>query len=97
MRDIQILQQTIENQCPEIHKKRLSSLILATKTVLDGSDLTLTKIGRALDTDTTVKHAIKRIDRLLGNSNLHREKESIYKWHASFTTLANSFLVVLVD
>lgn len=79
MRDIQILQQTIENQCPEIHKKRLRSLILATKAVLDGSDLTLTKIGRALDTDTTVKHAIKRIDRLLGNRNLHREKESIYK------------------
>ncbi len=72
MRDIQILQQTIENQCPEIHKKRLSSLMLATKTVLDGSDLTLTKIGRALDTDTTVKHAIKRIDRLLGNRNLRR-------------------------
>ena len=46
MRDIQILQQTIENQCPEIHKKRLKSLILATKAVLDGSDLTLTKIGR---------------------------------------------------
>ncbi len=54
MRDIQILQQTLENQCPDIHKKRLRSLILATKTVLDGSDLTLTKIGRALDTDTTV-------------------------------------------
>ncbi|MBT0124313.1 transposase, partial [Vibrio campbellii] len=71
MRDIQILQQTIENQCPEIHKKRLSSLMLATKAVLDGSALTLTKIGRALDTDTTVKHAIKRIDRLLGNRNLH--------------------------
>ncbi len=48
--------------------------MLATKAVLDGSDLTLTKIGRALDTDTTVKHAIKRIDRLLGNRNLHREK-----------------------
>lgn len=97
MRDIQILQQTIENQCPEIHKKRLRSLILATKAVLDGSDLTLTKIGRALDTDTTVKHAIKRIDRLLGNRNLHREKESIYKWHASFITRANPFPVVLVD
>nr|WP_240478124.1 hypothetical protein [Vibrio neptunius] len=76
MRDIQILQQTIENQCPEIHKKRLRSLILATKAVLDNSDITLTKIGRALDTDTTVKHAIKRIDRLLGNRNLHREKNS---------------------
>ncbi|MEZ9259997.1 hypothetical protein AB4125_20760, partial [Vibrio splendidus] len=45
-RDIQILQQTIQNQCPSIHKKRVSSLILATKSVLDGSDLTLTKLGR---------------------------------------------------
>ncbi len=47
MRDIQILQQTIENQCPEIHKKRLISLILATKAVLEnliGTD-TLTLEG----------------------------------------------------
>lgn len=97
MRDIQILHQILENQCPDIHRKRLRSLMLATKTVLDGSDLTLTKIGRALDTDTTVKHAIKRIDRLLGNRNLHREKDAIYKRHASFITRANPFPVVLVD
>lgn len=78
-------------------QKRAIYLPLTTKTVLDGSDLTLTQIGRALDTDTTVRNAIKRIDRLLGNRNLHHEKESIYKWHTSFTTLANSFPVVLVD
>ena len=78
-------------------QKRLRSLVLATNAVLDGSDLTLTKIGRSLDTDTTVKHAIKRIDRLLSNRNLHREKESIYRWHASFITRANPFPVVLVD
>ncbi|MGF1907860.1 transposase, partial [Vibrio kasasachensis] len=58
MRDIQILQQTLEDQCPNIHKKRLRSLILATKSVLNGSDLTLTKLGRKLETKTTVKHAI---------------------------------------
>ena len=39
MRDIQTLQQTIENQRPEIHKKRHRSLMLATKAVLDGSVL----------------------------------------------------------
>jgi hypothetical protein len=78
MRDIQILQQTIQNQCPSIHKKRVSSLMLATKSVLDGSDLTLTKLGRKLETNTTVKHAIKRVDRLLGNRQLHREKDLIY-------------------
>ncbi|HFQ5220956.1 TPA: IS4 family transposase, partial [Vibrio vulnificus] len=97
MRDVQILQQTLENQCPDIHKKRLRSLMLATKSVLDGSELTLSKIGRAINTDTTVKHAIKRIDRLLGNRSLHREKDVIYKWHASLITRANPFPVVLVD
>ena len=68
MRDIQILQQTIENQCHEIHKKQLSSLILATKAVLDGSDITLTKIGRALDTDTTVRES--NWDKHLNNSTV---------------------------
>lgn len=79
MRDIQILQQVFSQQCPSIHKKRLSSLMLATETVLDGAELTLTKIGRALECNTTVKHSIKRIDRLLGNHNLHKEKDIIYK------------------
>ncbi|EOD5330340.1 IS4 family transposase, partial [Vibrio parahaemolyticus] len=97
MRDIQILQQILSQQCPSIHKKRLSSLMLATETVLDGAELTLTKIGRALDCNTTVKHSIKRIDRLLGNHHLHKEKDIIYKWHASFITQANPFPVILVD
>lgn len=39
--------------------------MLPTETVLDGAELTLTKIGRALDCNTTVKHSIKRIDILL--------------------------------
>ncbi|OOF14266.1 transposase, partial [Salinivibrio sp. PR932] len=52
MRDDQILLQTLSKQCPNIHKKRLISLTLATKTLLDGADLTLTKLGRALETQT---------------------------------------------
>ncbi|CAK2026962.1 hypothetical protein VCRA2110O173_340009 [Vibrio crassostreae] len=99
MRDIQTLQQTIQNQCPSIQKKRVSSLILAKKSVLDGSDLTLTKLGRKLETNTTVKHAIKRVDRLLGNRQLHREKDLIYKWHAYLITGATHAPcpVILVD
>ncbi|RJG36231.1 IS4 family transposase, partial [Motilimonas pumila] len=97
MRDIQILQQTLTEQCPNIHKKRLSSLILATKSVLNGADLTLTKLGRKLDSNTTVKHAIKRVDRLLGNPHLHREKDSIYKWHAHLISRANPCPIILVD
>lgn len=83
MRDIQILQQSVGNHCPNIHKKRVMSLILATKSVLDGADLSLTTLGRNLDTKTGVKHAIKRLDRLLGNSRL--------------ISSANPWPVVLVD
>ena len=97
MCNIQILQQTIQNQCSSIYKKRVNSLILTTKSVLDGSDLTLTKLGRKLETNTTVKHAIKRVDRLLGNRQLHREKDLIYKWHAYLITGANPCPVILVD
>ncbi|EPN8224872.1 hypothetical protein ACT3QV_002837 [Vibrio alginolyticus] len=41
------------------------------------SDITLAKIGRALDTDTTVKHAIKRIDRLLVDWSEVREQQCL--------------------
>ncbi|WP_198419275.1 hypothetical protein [Motilimonas pumila] len=97
MRDIQILQQTLAEQCPNIHKKRQISLILATKSVLNGADLTLTKLGRKLDSNTRVKHAIKRVDRLLGNPQLHREKDTIYKWHTHLITRANPCPMILVD
>lgn len=97
MRDVQILLDTLANQCPTIHKKRLQSLLLATESVLNGADLTLTKLGRSLNTRTTTKHAIKLIDRLLGNNQLHREKEDIYKWHARLITGVNPCPVLLVD
>ncbi|MDD1784450.1 IS4 family transposase [Enterovibrio sp. ZSDZ35] len=97
MRDIQILQDTLTNHCPTIHKKRLQSLLLATESALGGADLTLTKLGRSLNTMTTAKHAIKRVDRLLGNAQLHREKDEIYKWNARLIAGANPFPVILID
>ncbi|OOE65374.1 hypothetical protein BZG20_12820 [Salinivibrio sp. IB868] len=77
MRDDPILLQILSKQCPKIHKKRLISLTLSTKTLLDGANLTLTKLGCALGTQTSVKHTIKRINRLLGNTLLHQEKNLI--------------------
>ena len=62
MRDIQILQQTLEVQCPNIHKKRLNSLILATQTIVNGAQLTLTKLGhdtRIMAVKNVVPHSTK--------------------------------------
>lgn len=97
MRDEQILLQTLSKQCPKIHKKRLISITLATKTLIDGADLTLTKLGHALEMQTSGKHTIKRIDRLLGNTLLHREKNLIYRWHTNLITRAKPCPVILID
>ncbi|MEZ8849118.1 hypothetical protein AB4210_014830 [Vibrio cyclitrophicus] len=61
MRDIQISQQTIQNQRPSTQKKLVNYLRFIPKSELDSSDLTLTKLGRKLETNTKVKHAIKRV------------------------------------
>ncbi|MGF1767091.1 hypothetical protein L4D06_06865 [Enterovibrio makurazakiensis] len=68
MRDIQILQDILQTQCPIIHKKWLQSLILANPSSLDGANLTLTKFGRSVYVMNTAKHTIKRVDRMPGNA-----------------------------
>ncbi|MGF1718248.1 IS4 family transposase, partial [Photobacterium chitinilyticum] len=42
MRDIQILHDSLREQCPSIHKKRLNSLMDSVKALLNNDALTLT-------------------------------------------------------
>jgi hypothetical protein len=67
MRDISILHDLLKKQCPNLHAKRLSSLMIATQSLLDGQQLSLTELGRNISGSVAPKHNIKRIDRLLGN------------------------------
>ena len=87
MRDISILHDLLKKQCPNLHAKRLSSLMIATQSLLDGQQLSLTELGRNISGSVAPKHNIKRIDRLLGNSNLHNERLDIYRWHAKLLFL----------
>ncbi|HGV3216098.1 TPA: IS4-like element ISVsa5 family transposase, partial [Escherichia coli] len=82
---------------PELHLKRLNSLTLACHALLDCKTLTLTELGRNLPTKARTKHNIKRIDRLLGNRHLHKERLAVYRWHASFICSGNTMPIVLVD
>ncbi|EPH4415232.1 IS4-like element ISVsa5 family transposase, partial [Escherichia coli] len=63
----------------------------------DCKTLTLTELGRNLPTKARTKHNIKRIDRLLGNRHLHKERLAVYRWHASFICSGNTMPIVLVD
>ncbi len=79
------------------HLKRLNSLTLACHALLDCKTLTLTELGSNLPTKARTKHNIKRIDRLLGNRHLHKERLAVYRWHASFICSGNTMPIVLVD
>ncbi|ABE54758.1 transposase, IS4 family [Shewanella denitrificans OS217] len=97
MRDIHILHDLIKKQCPQIHQKRLNSLMVATESLLDGNQLSLTQLGRNITGSVAAKHNIKRIDRLLGNYHLAQDKITIYQWHARYLCGANPMPIILVD
>jgi hypothetical protein len=97
MRDISILHDLLKNQCPNLHQKRLSSLMVAVQSLLDGQQLSLTELGRKISGPVSAKHNIKRIDRLLGNQALYSERLDIYRWHANLLCGANPMPIVLID
>ena len=97
MRDISILHDLPKNQCPNLHQKRLSSLMVAVQSLLDGQQLSLTELGRNISGPVSAKHNIKRIDRLLGNQALYSERLDIYRWHANLLCGANPMPIVLID
>lgn len=79
MHALTILHNILSASIPEIHAKRLASLLAAVEAVVSGSRLTLSDLGRGLSGQTAVKHNIKRIDRLLGNDALHTETPKLYE------------------
>ena len=49
--------------------------MVATESLLDGNQLSLTQLGRNITGNVSAKHNIKRIDRLLGNHHLNNDSE----------------------
>ncbi len=78
MHALNLLNTLFGKSLPDIHAIRLLALMEAVRSVLKGSPVSITPMGRALTGAAYIKHKIKRIDRLGGNSHLHRERRAIY-------------------
>lgn len=78
MHALQLLHKTIIAACPCIYLKRPNALLAVTEAPLLGQRLSLTGLGRSLNSKAYVKHGIKRVDRLLGDEHLHNERVAIY-------------------
>jgi len=79
MHATKLLHKILVNTVPHIHNIRLTALIAGVEALLSGALLTVTALGRRLNSPALTKHNIKRMDRLLSNAHLHRERASIYR------------------
>ncbi|TBW33918.1 IS4 family transposase [Azotobacter chroococcum] len=78
MQTVQFLHAAFAKALPTIHARRLEALMAAVAALLQGRCLTLTALGRSLPGSAWPRHAIKRIDRLLGNRQLQAERGLFY-------------------
>ena len=69
----------LRTTCPAIHAIRRAAVGKVVEALLWGGKLTLTHLGRNLRSAAFAKHSIKRVDRLLGNRHLHRERPTVYR------------------
>lgn len=97
MRELKIVHQALLQCCPELHAKRLNTLMAACKALFNSDTLTVTAMGRHINNGVKPKHNIKRMDRMLGNHHLHEERMAIYRWHATLLCRGSTLPTVLVD
>lgn len=73
-----ILQSHLEIHCPEIHITRLQAVMDVASGIQSSQELSITAIGRHLESESKLKHRIKKVDRLLGNKHLYSELGELY-------------------
>lgn len=72
-----IIQNLLDRECPDIHAKRRQSVVAMAQAGSHGS-LHLMGLSRHLSKTTTIRHRIKRCDRLLSNEKLHNDSMLMY-------------------
>jgi len=97
MRALAVLQKRLRRSIPSVHLKRLNALVDVVGSAVYGGRLTLPALGRHLESRSAVRHRIKRVDRLLGNVQLHDERLLFYRLLCDLLIGTRPEPVVIVD
>lgn len=81
----------------QLHAKRKQTLVRATAALLSGGVTSLSAIALRLSGETTLKHRLKSVDRLLGNGAMHFVRGEIYQRVAQSWLTGLSRLLLVVD
>ena len=95
--DLPLLERWLRSACPAIHAARLGAVVAVVGALVRGGKLALTHLGRNLASAALPKHNIKRVDRLLGNRHLARERPGVYRAIARWLLAAAARPILLVD
>lgn len=74
-----VLQKLLIQFVPDLHQKRASALLAGVVSALERHRLTLCELARGFPATCSVRHRIKRSDRLLGNRDLHGRRPILYQ------------------
>jgi hypothetical protein len=81
-----------------IHAARLKALLAAVMALVRCQNLSLSELGRAIAPQKDKpKHGIKRMERLLGNPHLHRERSELFAVIAQTLLKPDRSAVILID
>jgi Transposase DDE domain len=92
-----ILHRQFAEDLVRIHGARVRVVFVAACALLRGGRISLTSIGRAIAVGTSHKHGIKRVDRLLGNEQLWKERMVFFRAIARRVIPVASRPAVIVD
>lgn len=92
-----IVDEALRSCLSSLHAKLAIAFKEAVCGVLQGGRLSLSQLARALEPTTTMRHRIKRIDRLLGNYSLYRARQEIYRQVAAQWLEGIEQILVVVD
>lgn len=87
----------ISNACPWMHTARRNSLQVNVLAAIEERRLSVTGLGRAIDSNAKEKHCIKRADRLIGNVHLFSELRDVYMAFTKMVIGTAKRPVILVD
>lgn len=97
MRFSQLLEKVLVQTSIGIDARVYRTVVEAAQTLCRCRHLSIAALGRCLSSTAQVKHAIKRMDRLFGNRQLHERRESYYRTMAHLLIGAQPQPVILVD
>jgi len=97
MHAVQLLHKIVKKSCVGIHSKRLDGLFVAVDALTISGKLSVTGLGRSLKNETSHKHNIKRIDRLVGNEKLYDESIALYITAAQWIIGNKKGIPILID